>query len=414
DLKDALNYGLYMPPMNGRAGKFLDEERLLREYPLHGPIGFVEFKYKRRVYKLMHINARKLRQLHTKGVFRQCMDHIKQGNISKVNKMTTKGLDPNFHDSNGETPLSVATGLGKDKCREMIIALFSGGAHLDFRTRQGQTPIHKAVLNGNQTSVQALLDLGASTNYKDGKGLTPLYYSVLYGKNANCAEILLHERALIGCRDENGWCEVHQACKLGLVQHLEHLMFYGADLDVTNASGNTPLHICAVNNNEQCARILLFRGANKNISNYNNQTPQQVAMPTYSKRRPRLSMYDSTLSLISRSRSDPKLNISSAVNESHVISPPESMRSLPQHYNVYSDSGSYSASRGSDSPRSMSISSNSSGPVSSVTDTGFWEGSVNDREGWFPAHHVQEVRLRNKGEISLESLEGILGRDSGK
>ena len=55
-------------------------------------------------------------------------------------------------------------------------------------------------------------------------------------------------------------------------------MFYGADLDVTNASGNTALHICAVNNNEQCARILLFRGANKNVSNYNNQTPQQVAI----------------------------------------------------------------------------------------------------------------------------------------
>jgi len=31
-----------MPPMNGRAGKFLEEERMLREYPLHGPIGFVE------------------------------------------------------------------------------------------------------------------------------------------------------------------------------------------------------------------------------------------------------------------------------------------------------------------------------------------------------------------------------------
>lgn len=42
DLKDSLNYGLYCPPMNGRAGKFLDEERLLREYPLQGPIGFLE------------------------------------------------------------------------------------------------------------------------------------------------------------------------------------------------------------------------------------------------------------------------------------------------------------------------------------------------------------------------------------
>lgn len=42
DLKDSINYGLYCPPMNGRAGKFLDEERLLREYPLQGPIGFLE------------------------------------------------------------------------------------------------------------------------------------------------------------------------------------------------------------------------------------------------------------------------------------------------------------------------------------------------------------------------------------
>ena len=42
DLRDALNYGLYLPPINGRAGKFLDEERFLKEYPLQGPIGFLE------------------------------------------------------------------------------------------------------------------------------------------------------------------------------------------------------------------------------------------------------------------------------------------------------------------------------------------------------------------------------------
>ena len=42
DLKDALNYGLYCPPMNGKAGKFLQEERPLRDYPLCGPIGFLE------------------------------------------------------------------------------------------------------------------------------------------------------------------------------------------------------------------------------------------------------------------------------------------------------------------------------------------------------------------------------------
>lgn len=32
-LKDVLNYGLFQPASDGRDGKFLDEERILREYP---------------------------------------------------------------------------------------------------------------------------------------------------------------------------------------------------------------------------------------------------------------------------------------------------------------------------------------------------------------------------------------------
>uniref|UniRef100_A0A8D2LVL7 Uncharacterized protein n=1 Tax=Varanus komodoensis TaxID=61221 RepID=A0A8D2LVL7_VARKO len=43
-LKDVLNYGLFQPAFNGRAGKFLDEERLLREYPLNPetPVPYLE------------------------------------------------------------------------------------------------------------------------------------------------------------------------------------------------------------------------------------------------------------------------------------------------------------------------------------------------------------------------------------
>lgn len=32
------------------------------------------------------------------------------------------------------------------------------------------------------------------------------------------------------------------------MQHLEHLLFYGADMAAQNASGNTALHICALYN----------------------------------------------------------------------------------------------------------------------------------------------------------------------
>lgn len=42
DLKYGFNFGLYCPTDNGRAGKFLDEERRLGDYPFNGPIGFLK------------------------------------------------------------------------------------------------------------------------------------------------------------------------------------------------------------------------------------------------------------------------------------------------------------------------------------------------------------------------------------
>lgn len=43
-------------------------------------------------------------------------------------------------------------------------------------------------------------------------------------------------------------CMFCQACRHGHVQHLEHLLFYGADMSAQNASGNTALHVCALYN----------------------------------------------------------------------------------------------------------------------------------------------------------------------
>lgn len=45
-LQDALNYGLFQPPSRGRAGKFLDEERLLQDYPpnLDTPLPYLEVR----------------------------------------------------------------------------------------------------------------------------------------------------------------------------------------------------------------------------------------------------------------------------------------------------------------------------------------------------------------------------------
>ncbi|NXN94017.1 SHAN3 protein, partial [Rhinopomastus cyanomelas] len=178
---------------------------------------------------------------------RKFMDHVHHLSVEKITKMLDRGLDPNYHDlESGETPLTLAAQL--DNTVEVIKALKNGGAHLDFRAKDGMTALHKAARAKNQVTLKTLLELGASPNYKDSCGLTPLYHTAIVGGDPYCCELLLHEHATVGCKDENGWQEIHQACRYGHVQHLEHLLFYGADMCAQNASGNTALHICALYN----------------------------------------------------------------------------------------------------------------------------------------------------------------------
>jgi len=51
-----------------------------------------------------------------------------------------------------ETPLSLATTLMRP--RAVMLALVSGGACLDFRNRDGNTPIHIAARSGNKEALR--------------------------------------------------------------------------------------------------------------------------------------------------------------------------------------------------------------------------------------------------------------------
>ncbi|XP_053999951.1 SH3 and multiple ankyrin repeat domains protein 2 isoform X5 [Hylaeus anthracinus] len=227
---------------------------------------------------MLHLDEKQLKAMHTRTNLRRLLEYVANSQVEKIAKMCSKGLDPNFHcQETGETPLTLATTLKKPS--KVIIALVNGGALLDYRTKEGLTAMHRAVERNSLEAVKTLLELGASPNYKDTKGLTPLYYSVIYKTDPMLCETLLHDHATIGAQDLQGWQEVHQACRNNLVQHLDHLLFYGADMNARNASGNTPLHVCAVNNTDaSCIRQLLFRGAQKDSLNYANQTPYQVAV----------------------------------------------------------------------------------------------------------------------------------------
>ncbi|XP_056333975.1 SH3 and multiple ankyrin repeat domains protein 2 [Danio aesculapii] len=278
NLKDVLNFGLFQPSSSGDGG-FLEEESLMGDLPLPDgeSLPMLEFRYKTRLYSQSSVDEKQIARLHTKANLRRFMDYIQHHQLEKVSRMLDKGLDPNYQDSeSGEAPLTLAVQM--ESMVEFIQALRNGGAHLDFRAKDGMTALHKAACAKNQDALKTLLDLGASPNSKDSRGLTALYHTVTAGGETHCCELLLDANTALCCQDENGWQETHQACRHGHVEHLEHLLCYGADMSAQNASGNTPLHICALYNQEKCAHVLLLRGADKDMKNFSSQSPFQVAL----------------------------------------------------------------------------------------------------------------------------------------
>ncbi|KAA0199071.1 SH3 and multiple ankyrin repeat domains protein 3 [Fasciolopsis buskii] len=104
-LKDKWNYGLFLPPSKGKAGKFLQEDRMLKEYPFDSSVGHLELKYKQRVYRVLKTNLNKLKKIHIKSNLKNFLDCVKSGDVDKVSKWLNKGLDPNFQwkDGGGKT-----------------------------------------------------------------------------------------------------------------------------------------------------------------------------------------------------------------------------------------------------------------------------------------------------------------------
>ncbi|MED6232510.1 hypothetical protein ATANTOWER_031517, partial [Ataeniobius toweri] len=154
-LRDVLNYGLFQPATDGHDAKFLEEERPLREYPqsFEKGVPYLEFRYKTRVYKQTNLDEKQLAKLHTKASLKKFMDYIQTSAVDKMAKFLDKGLDPNYQDPDtGETPLSLAV-----QCEpgggEAIRVLADGGAHIDFRAKDGLTPLHKAVRGHRHTAL---------------------------------------------------------------------------------------------------------------------------------------------------------------------------------------------------------------------------------------------------------------------
>ena len=95
----------------------------------------------------------------------------KCGDLKGLQDLLSNGGDPNIRDSEGKTPLIMASSSGQVRIVEFLL---SKGADYNIRDESGCTALIRASRVGNSVIVELLLSCGADPNIRDNDGKTAL------------------------------------------------------------------------------------------------------------------------------------------------------------------------------------------------------------------------------------------------
>ena len=122
--------------------------------------------------------------------------------------------------------------------------------------------LHAAVRSGDVESLRSLLSAGAAAAAVDERGMSALHWASLTGDETVATLLIDADRAAVNMRNAKGSVPLHLCSLRGHAGVSAALLGAGAEVDVPNAEGNTPLHAAAEHHgNTDVVLLLLEAGA---------------------------------------------------------------------------------------------------------------------------------------------------------
>jgi ankyrin repeat protein len=244
----------------------------------------------------------------------QLLDGLKAENASQVHAALSQGAKPNTEYADGMRPLGVAvarndhasaeallkagadpnivvdlsaaggTDVGSRKAsllslaedREMAGLLVKGGADPNRKGAAAETPLGRAVTNGDAEAVKALLDVGASVESPLADGQSPLRFAASTN-NVAVITVLLAGGADPNREDSEGRTPLHEAAANPNAGAVTALLAGKASIDDRSHDGTTPLMVAAAEGYVGPVRVLLENGADPNVKNEAGMTAIDLA-----------------------------------------------------------------------------------------------------------------------------------------
>ncbi|KAK1623532.1 ankyrin repeat-containing domain protein [Colletotrichum phormii] len=204
---------------------------------------------------------------------------VQHGLVGAVEELLKAGAKLETRNSADLTPLMMATETEQVDIMAQLLTPRSGyegvASQLEMCFNTGETPLLWATINGFSEGVKHLIAAGADCNGKNiCTGSTPLIEASIWGY-WDIVEMLLdtsnpNGRADIDLQSENGATALHEAAYRASFAIVNSLLNANAKLNILCQDGNAPLHIATNQGNEHLVTLLAV--SNVDVTNAFGQT----------------------------------------------------------------------------------------------------------------------------------------------
>jgi ankyrin repeat protein len=222
---------------------------------------------------------------------------VYEGDVAEAKRLLEAGADVTLANDYGATPMSLAAEVAHT---ELLRLLLDAGADADSPNPEGQTALMTVARTGKVEAANGLLDLGARVGAGVGGGGQTALMWASARRHPEMMALLISHGADVDARsihrdyqrhvtaegrpkslDSGGFTPLLYAARENCIACVDVLLANGADIDLPDPDGVSPLHLALMNANWDLAKRLIEAGADVNQWDIYGEAPLFAAVGLY-------------------------------------------------------------------------------------------------------------------------------------